>query len=94
MMTHEQIQQMFREESDDEFFGFELILLILVSLICGFASRGCIGPKYGCVLYASIQSSYLLTNQVVDSGESAIVHGSISPNHDCSTMQQDQNIRK
>ena len=39
MMTREQIQQMFSEESDDdEFFGFESILLILVHLICGFDS--------------------------------------------------------
>jgi len=30
MMTHQQIQQMFSEESDDEFFGFESILLICV----------------------------------------------------------------
>jgi len=28
MVTHEQIQQMFSEESDDEFGGFESILLI------------------------------------------------------------------
>ena len=45
MMTQEQIQQVFSEESDDdEFFGFESILLILVRLI----------RKYG--LYASINS--------------------------------------
>ena len=37
MMTHEQIQQMFNEESDDdELFGIESILLILVRLIRGF----------------------------------------------------------
>jgi len=48
MMTHEQIQQMFSEESDDdECFGFELILLILVRLIHGFDSRGSIGKKPG-----------------------------------------------
>ena len=36
-MAHE---HMFIEESDDdEFFGFESILLILVCLICGFDSR-------------------------------------------------------
>jgi len=40
MMTHEQIQQMFSEESDDdEFLGFESILLLLVHLICRFNSR-------------------------------------------------------
>ncbi|KAK2156474.1 hypothetical protein LSH36_212g00023 [Paralvinella palmiformis] len=39
MMTHEQIQQMFSEDSDDdEFWGFESVLLILVHLICGFDS--------------------------------------------------------
>ena len=49
IMTHEHIQQMFSEESDDddECFGFELILLILVRLIHGFNSRGFIGPKTG-----------------------------------------------
>jgi len=41
MMTPEQIQQMFNEDSDcDEFFGFEYILLILVRLISGLESRG------------------------------------------------------
>jgi len=41
MMTHKQIQQMFSEESgDDEFWGFESILVILVRLICGFDSVG------------------------------------------------------
>ena len=41
MMTHEQIQQLSSEESDnDEFFGFESILLILVHLIRGFDCRG------------------------------------------------------
>ena len=41
MTTHKQIQQTFSEESDDdEFWGFESILLILVRLICGFDSRG------------------------------------------------------
>ena len=41
MMTHEQIQQMFSEESDDdEFLGFESTLLILVHLIHGLKSRG------------------------------------------------------
>ena len=40
MMTHKQIQQMFSEESDDELFGFESILLILVHLICRLDSRG------------------------------------------------------
>ena len=43
MMTHEQIQQMFSEESDDdEFCGFESILLISVHLI------------HECDLYVSI----------------------------------------
>jgi len=41
MMTHEQIQQMFSEESDnDECLGFESILLNLGHLIRGFDSRG------------------------------------------------------
>jgi len=40
MMIHEQIQQMFSEESDDEYLGFESILLLLVHLISGFNSRG------------------------------------------------------
>ena len=41
MMTHEQIQHMFSEESDDDVcFGFESVLLILVHLIHGFDSRG------------------------------------------------------
>ena len=40
-MTHEQIQQTFSEESDDdEFWGSESILLILVRLICGFVFKG------------------------------------------------------
>ena len=55
MMIHEQIQQMFNEDSDDddEFFGFESILLILVHLICGFDSRGFIGSKNRCILYSN-----------------------------------------
>jgi len=64
MMTHEQIQQMFSEESDDdEFLGFESILLILVHLICGFNSRGAYWSKKQvcliceCDLYASIYST-------------------------------------
>jgi len=42
MMTHEQIQQMLNEESDDddEFMGFRSIMLIFVHLICGFDSSG------------------------------------------------------
>jgi len=41
MMTDEQIQQMFSEESDDDDYdGFESILLILLHLIHGSASRG------------------------------------------------------
>ena len=41
MMTREQIQQMFNEESDDDkLFGFESVLLILVHLIRGFSSGG------------------------------------------------------
>ena len=50
IMTHKHIQQMFSEESDDdddECFGFESILLILVHLIHRFNSRGFIGPKTG-----------------------------------------------
>ena len=67
MMTHKQIQQMFSEESDDdEFLGFESILLILLHLICGFDSRGGLlvletGASYTrvrhireCDIYASI----------------------------------------
>ena len=48
MVTH---KQMFSEESDDddEFSGFESILLILVRLVRGFNSRGFIGPKTRCV---------------------------------------------
>jgi len=38
------------ESDDDECFGFESILLILVHLIHGFNSRGFIGPKKRCVL--------------------------------------------
>ena len=54
MVIHEQIQQMFCEEADyDEFWGSELILLILVHLIRGFNSRGVIGPKTRCILYMS-----------------------------------------
>ena len=54
MMTHEQIQQMFNEDSDDdEFFWFLINLLILVRLIRWFDSRGFIGPKTWCILYMS-----------------------------------------
>ena len=43
MMTHEQIQQMFNEESDDDdFFGFESILL-------GSTPGWFIGPKFGAI---------------------------------------------
>ena len=46
MMTQELIQQMVGEESDeDEYFGFESLLLILIRLIRGFDSRGFISPK-------------------------------------------------
>ena len=34
MMTHEQIQQMFSEESDDEFLGFESIYFADFSVSC------------------------------------------------------------
>ena len=41
MMTHEQITQVFNEDSDDdEFWGFLIALLILVWLIHGFDCRG------------------------------------------------------
>ena len=41
MVTHEQIQQMFSEESDDdEFWGFESVLLILMRLIHWFDYGG------------------------------------------------------
>jgi len=55
MMTHEQIQQIFSEESeDDEFWGFESILLNLVNLIRRFDSRG-----WGwCLLVLEIGVSY------------------------------------
>ena len=55
MMTHEQIQQMFSEESDDDkFLGFESILPILVRLVCEFDSWGVYSSKYRCVLYTSV----------------------------------------
>ena len=40
MMTHEQIQQMFNENSDDDAFLGLINLPILVRLIHGFDSRG------------------------------------------------------
>jgi len=47
-MTHEQIEQIFNEESDDdEFFGFESILLVLVRLILGFDLGGLLLQKLG-----------------------------------------------
>ena len=49
VMTHE---QMFSEERD-EVLGFESILLILVHPISGLDSKGFIGPKNGCIFYAS-----------------------------------------
>jgi len=67
VITHEQIQQMFSEESNDiYFFGFESTLLILVGLICGFDSRGGllvlkqVHLISECDLHASIYSIYLL----------------------------------
>ena len=54
MMTHEQMQQMFSDESDDdEYLGFEVILLTLVRLTLGFDSLGIIGPKTRWVSYTS-----------------------------------------
>jgi len=50
-MIHEQIQQMFSEESNDDDFGVFDNLLILVRLIRGFDSRGLIGPRNRCILY-------------------------------------------
>ena len=56
MMTHE---QMFSEESDDdEFFGFESILLILVRLICGFDSREYIGLIHKYIQYVNYYFLY------------------------------------
>ena len=52
MITHEQIQQMFSEESDDVDY-FESILLILCVLYMGSTPQVFIGPKSRCVLYAS-----------------------------------------
>jgi len=51
MTTHEQITQMFIEDSDDEFF---LGLLILVQLIHGSTVGWLNGPKTWCGLYMSI----------------------------------------
>jgi len=65
MMTHEQKQQTFSEDSDDEFWGFKSILLILVHLYAGSTPGWFIGPKTrcvlncGCDLYMIIYSSFL-----------------------------------
>ena len=57
MMTHKQIQQMFSEESDDEFWGFESILLILCILYERSTPAGFIGPKNYTRVYTVILHS-------------------------------------